>query len=182
VNLRQCSRAGLLAVLTILPGCGGSNGVTAASAPAPTPPPPPPAPVVVYQNSGPVPADSFGYVEFTVSGAGTLAATVDWTFPASVVWVAMTTEACGIQDERVFLGGCPTVGSPSLVPGAKPKTVGGAVSQAGRVRLWLANLADVDESMAIQVTHTRAAGTAAGAWTGEIAKPQWVFRRLPHRH
>ena len=181
MSARQFVRAGLLVSVTALPGCGGGGGGVTGSTAVATPPPPPPAPVVIYQNNGPVPADSFGYIEFNVPSAGTLAATVDWTFSSSMVWIAVTTEACTIQDERVFLGGCPTVGTPSLSPGQKPKTVSGSVSQAGRVRLWLANFADVDESMAIQVTHTRVAGTSVGTWAGDSPKPEWVFRKLSIR-
>jgi hypothetical protein len=141
----------------------------------PPPPPPPPPPVqetiVIYGDNGPVPAESGGYIEFTIPGAGTVEATVDWTFASSIVFVAMTTAACD-DFEAAFLGQCSHIGTPNL-GNSKPKTVSGTVTQGGPARLWLLNGSEVDESMAVQITLTRTRSASAPVIVEPFAR-SWV--------
>jgi hypothetical protein len=137
------SGAGLLfGSWLLLAGCGG-GGPAVASAPA----------SVLLEGSGPVPANAGGYVEFEIPRAGTLNATVDWTFATNRVIAAMTTDACN-DLFAAFDGRCSDIGSPLLGTG-KPKMATGTVSQAGRGRLWIGNLGN-DESVAVQITLTGA--------------------------
>jgi hypothetical protein len=125
---------------------------------------------VIYGDNGKVPPDSALYVDFGIPSAGTVEATVDWTFPSSGVWVAMTTPDCN-DFVQAFLGQCSHIGSPN-VGSSKPKRVSGSVTQGGPGRLWIANFATVDESMALQITltTTRTASAAvalapfSGSW------------------
>jgi hypothetical protein len=146
----------------------GAVGLSACgSGPTDPPPPPPPSPVpvvttsVIYGDNGGVPADSAIYVDFGIPSAGTVDATVDWTFPSSDVWIALTTTACD-DFIQAFIGSCSHI-APVNRGNNKPKTVSGAVTQGGPGRLWIANFATVDESMALQITltTTRAAGAAS---------------------
>jgi hypothetical protein len=147
-----------LALALTLGGCGGDgnpceNPLSPGCGPSPSPSPSPLSTIVIYGDSGSVPADTAVSIDFAIPGAGTVAATVDWTFASSEVWVAMTTTAC---DDVVaaFLGQCSHIGVPNNSSTMKPKTVSGTVAQGGAGRLWIANFATVDESMAVQITHT----------------------------
>ena len=167
--MHRTSRLGVVLVGALtLSACGNSG-----DPPPFTPPTPPPPPVsetiVLYENNGPVPAQSGGYLEFAIPSAGTVEATVDWTFASNPVWIAMTAASCN-DGEAAFLGDCSQIGNSNL-GNSKPKRIAGAVSQAGRGRLWLINAGPVDESMAVQVTLTRTRAASASmvldrsAWT-----------------
>src|SRR5262245_34600480 len=97
-------RLGSLGLLIALAGCGASDSPSTPSSPAPTPTPPP-VTTVIYQNSGPVPASSVGYIDFNIPGAGTVNATVDWTFATSQVGIVLTTQACA-DPQAAFLASC----------------------------------------------------------------------------
>jgi hypothetical protein len=149
----RTSRMGLvLAGAIALSACGSDTIVN------PPPPPPPPPPVqetiVIFGDSGSIPAETVGYIEFAIPSAGTVAATVDWTFASSMVAIALTTSACD-DFEAAFLGSCSHIAPPNISRTQKPKTVSGSVTQATTARLWVLNLATVDESVAVQVTLTR---------------------------
>jgi hypothetical protein len=166
------SRTGfLLGSLLMLAACGGGGGSPVApSAPAPTPPPAP-VTVVLFQDSGPVEADTGGYIEFAIPRAGTLNATVDWTFATNQVIVAMTTDACN-DFLGAFQGTCSNIGSP-IRGTSKPKVATGTVNQAGRGRLWLANLGS-DESVAVQITLTGVGAASASRPTLRSFGESWV--------
>jgi hypothetical protein len=169
--------AGALALAMTLGACGGgsncSENPTGPTCPTPPPPPPPtPAPPsVIYGDSGSVPADSAIAIDFNIANAGTVAATVDWTFASSEVWIAMTTNACN-DFVQAFVGQCSQIGTPNL-GNSKPKTVTGSVTQATSARLWIANLATVDESMAVQITLART-GSASTPTMLEPRSGGWV--------
>ena len=148
----RTSRMGLvLAGAITLSACGGGTDPTPIPSPTPTPPPIRET-VVIYGDDGLVPADTAIAVEFAIPSAGTVEATVDWTFASSDVWVALTTNACN-DFAQAFLGQCSSIGIPNR-GSSKPKTVSGSVAQGGTGRLWIANFATVDESMALQITLT----------------------------
>lgn len=167
----RTSRMGLvLAGAMGLSACGGGTDPTPIPSPTPTPPPVQET-VVIYGDNGPVPAESGGYIAFTIPSAGTVEATVDWTFPTSLVWIAMTTAACD-DFEAAFLAQCSHIGTPNL-SGSKPKRVSGPVTQGGPARLWLLNGSQVDESMAVQITLTRTRA-ASGPVIVEPLAWSWV--------
>jgi hypothetical protein len=171
--------AGAIALAGAACGGGGNCGsnamvtgpVATACEPAPPTPPPPPVSetVVIYQNNGPVAAESGVYIDFAIPSAGTVAATVDWTFASSQVAIAMTTGPC----DDPFLGQCSHIGPMNITRSLKPKTVSGPVSQAGTGRLWILNLATVDESMAVQITLTRTRSASAPVILEPFAR-SWV--------
>lgn len=164
-------RIGLvLAGAIALAACGGGTDPT--PVPSPTPRPPVSETIVIFADSGPVPAESGGYIDFTIPSAGTVEATVDWTFASSQVAIAMTTAACD-DFEAAFLGQCSQIGTPNLSRTMKPKTVSGTVAQATTGRLWLANFAPVDESMAVQITLTRTRSASAPVILEPFAR-SWV--------
>ncbi len=119
-----------------------------------------------------MPPDSAVSIDFGIPSAGTVAATVDWTFASSEVWIALTTTACD-DVEAAFLGSCSHIGPPNLSRTLKPKTVSGTVTQGGPGRLWIANFATVDESMAVQVTLTRTRAASAPIIIEPFAR-NWV--------
>ena len=166
----RTSRMGLvLAGAIVLPACGGSTD------PDPIPSPSPVTvteTIVIYGDSGGVPPDSAIAIDFGIPSAGTVAATVDWTFPSSDVWVAMTSPACN-DFVQAFLGQCSQIGTPNL-GNLKPKTVTGSVTQGGPGRLWIANFATVDESMAIQITLTTTRSASAPIILQPFAR-NWVL-------
>src|SRR5689334_3019196 len=99
--------AGALTLAAAMGACGGGNscsagveagvGATTCEPPitVPTPrPTPAPASVVLYEDSGELPAQMVGYVEFGIPAAGTAQSTVDWTFADSEVFIVMTTSGC----------------------------------------------------------------------------------------
>ena len=151
-------------------GCA-ENPLGPGCVPSPTPTPPPPPPFVIYGDSGSVPADSAIAIDFSIPNAGTVAATVDWTFASSDVWVAMTTNACN-DFVQAFRGQCGQIGVPDT-GNLKPKTVTGSVAQATSARLWIANFATVDESMAVQITLARTSSASEAGVLEPVAR-SWV--------
>ena len=173
---KSVTLAGAVVLALTFAACGGGGGGGCAENPlgpgcvsSPTPTPPIVETVVIYENNGPVAAESGGYLEFAIPSAGTVEATVDWTFASNPVWIALTAASCD-DGEAAFLGSCAQIGNPNLGT-TKPKRVSGSVSQAGRGRLWLINAGPVDESMAVQITITRTRGASVSmvldrsAWT-----------------
>jgi hypothetical protein len=154
---RSINRFGAVGLVMGMAACGGSSTPVTPSSPSPTPPPAP-VTTVLYQNSGPIPVNNAVMLDFVIPNAGTVAATVDWTFASNLVIAAVTTQACN-DLQSAFLGTCAQIGTPQL-DSRKPKTVSGS-AQAGGARFWLANLGPTDESAAVQVTLTRVPGAAA---------------------
>lgn len=160
----RTSRTGLVLAGAITLSACGSDGPTTPGGGGPSPAPSPATiteTIVIFGDNGPVPAEDGGYIDFAIPSAGTVQATVDWTFASSEVAIAMTMASCN-DPEQAFLGSCSHIGTPNLTR-AKPKTVSGTVSQPATGRLWLLNLAPVDESMAVQITLTRTRSASAPA-------------------
>lgn len=164
----------LLSLALVAPACGGGDGP---SAPAPVPTPTPaPVTTTLFQDNGPVEAESGGYIDFPIPRAGTLTATVDWTFATSHVVIALTSDACN-DALAAFQGQCSNIGAP-LLGMIKPKTITGSVNQAGRGRLWIVNLARENESVAVLVTLTSVGGASAGIQhRGLVPAAGEAFRR-----
>jgi hypothetical protein len=175
---KSVTLAGALALAMTFGGCGEKDSNCAQNPNGPSCPSPTPVTItetiVIFGDNGPVPAEDGGFIDFAIPSAGTVEATVDWTFASSQVAVAMTMASCN-DAEAAFLGSCSHIGNPNLTR-AKPKTVSGTVSQAGTGRLWLLNLAPVDESMAVQITLTRTRSAAAPA---PVEFSAWNWVRVP---
>jgi hypothetical protein len=167
-----------LALAMTFGACGGDgeNCATNPNGPSCPPPPPPPPPpletVVIFGDNGPIPAETVGYIEFHIPSAGTVDATVDWTFASSMVAIALTTSACN-DFEAAFFSSCSHIGSPNINRTQKPKTLSGSVTQATAARLWVLNLATVDESVAVHVTLTRPRAASAPVILESFAR-RWV--------
>src|SRR5438132_1492464 len=139
--LKKTNAAVVLGAVLALAACSGDSSSPA----APTAAAPIPAPVttVLHQGSYPVPADDGGYIDVSIPRNGTIAATVDWTFASSPMWVALTPDGCN-DPVSAFFDSCSNVAPSSLFERSKPKTLSGAVKQGTRARLWVLNLADVN--------------------------------------
>jgi hypothetical protein len=175
-DMLRTSRVGLvLAGAITLSGCGSDGTTGPGGGPSPSPSPVTiTETVVIYGDNGAVPADSALYIDFGIPSAGTVETTVDWTFPSSEVWVAMTTSACN-DFMQAFLGQCSHIGTPNRGT-SKPKSVAGTVTQGGPGRLWIANFATVDESMALQITLTTTRTASAPVVLAPLTR-SWV--RVP---
>jgi hypothetical protein len=183
---RYAAVAGALALAAIQGACGGGNSCTQGALDAaagsttceppptvPTPnPTPAPSPVILFEDNGGLPAQMVGYIEFGIPAAGTVQSTVDWTFAESDVFIVMTTSACDDYIEAYF-GSCPRIG-PANTGRSKPKIVSGSVSGATTARLWVANTSAKDESVAVQIVFTRAAGSSEGGVLRSTVHGRWV--------
>jgi hypothetical protein len=154
---------GLVATLA---ACGGSTGPN----PPPTPPAPTPTPctqAVVTQDAGALPPSSVAAKDFSVLDAGRLDVTLDWTLPASNVGFYL-----------VPAGTCTTLAEfnnrscnfllRSEPPGPKPRKVSGQIT-AGNYRWLVANFANAQESLSLQVVLSKGSCPAFGANTPPAA-------------
>ena len=155
----RCSRWAFVGAVLALAGCGGDGGrITAPPTPTPTP-----GPVRTSVAQGtttiPGPDDEFTYfrtVPFSTSLAGTIEATVDWTFPANEVWMYLTSGICAPgQFANPDCPGGPSctcqflVESETAVPKPRVLTVPGAAAGTRTLILW--NLGPREEALSYQV-------------------------------
>lgn len=138
-------------LLALLNACGGGGGGTT-STPVTTPPPPP---QVVSQGVGMVlEADSDGRVVFTTTRAGSLQATVDWSFATNDVDVALVAGDCPIGR---FVEGLCTVLCFSDSVTAKPESVHVDGVGPGTYTLFVGNAGPEREVISFQVVLTPSA-------------------------
>ena len=157
---RLCARdvastAAALAVVFTLAGCGGGSSPTAAPTPLPTPTPPPPK--VVLQSSYAIELNYVYAEEFSISGAGTVDLTVDYTYSDSqiVIWLAKT--PCSF--EQLAADQCQFVAS--SFAGPKPRKVSATGLAAGRYELIIWNAGPHDEGVSYQAVFTQTSTAAA---------------------
>lgn len=151
--------AGGVAGLLLAIACGGSDRPTTPS--TTTPPTTLPPPSVVLQNSYPIPA-GFAYGQtFTTSRAGTLDATIDYTYATNQIVVWMARGNCTVQ---LFQANQCDFAATSFA-GSKPRKVSVTGTSAGTFTLIVGNFGTQDESVSYQVvlTPTASAGTPAAA-------------------
>jgi hypothetical protein len=154
-----CKLAAIWLLALVLPGCGGGSGPTTPSTPTPAPVP---VRTTVVQGVGTLAAPEangnthFGTVPFTTSSAGTVEATVDWTFPTNTVWMFIAMGSCsGQQFANVACPdgpGCPcqfATGSEASAP--KPRVLTVSNAAAGPYTLIVWNLGPREESVSYQV-------------------------------
>lgn len=153
---RAWSLALVAALIVVLPGCGSTP-----VAPPPPPPTPTPTPTttVIFQSAFP-PLDPgfFAFGTFDIPAAGSVRATMDWTFPANRMFLFIFNGTTCV-DFVTFLNtgaapGCTLLGS-DLEPNTKPALITFSASQAQQARVLVFNLGPTGESGVVQVTLTR---------------------------
>ena len=148
----------LLALVVVLPGCGGGDGPPT----GPSSPTPPPTPVrtVIDSGSEGLSVEHFIVIPFTTSGVGTLDATVDWTFSADLLLMYVTQGTC--TGTQFAADACPDQPScecrfavRSENPFEKPRVMTIANAAAGPYTLIVWNLGPRDESISYTIALTR---------------------------
>lgn len=171
---RRFARAASAAGLVLLSACGGGNTPT----PVPTPVPTPPPPQVVAEDSGAIPAGFAAGGYFSITRPGTIDATVDWTFPTSLIVVLIARGQC--TEELFAADQCDFVAE--SFGGPKPRTVTVRGAAAGTYTIIVANLGDVDEAVAIQIVLTPSGASASRAGgAGAGLEGGWSRKGLPRR-
>jgi len=145
-----------LALAVGLPGCGGNTG--------PDPPPPPtptpaPAPFVIFQSAFPplTPGDGASG-DFTIPAAGTVRATMDWTFPSNRMFIfvfsGLTCDDFGTFLVTGAAPGCTVLGQ-DVDPNTKPASLSFTVAAGQGARVFVFNGGPTNESGVVQITLTR---------------------------
>jgi hypothetical protein len=129
--------AGVLALGTLLTGCG--DDTPAAPAPSPTPTPTPPTQVLSYQPVWELPRDFFIVEDFAIPGPGEITATVDWQSQNNNVDVVLTKAPCSI--EQFFIRKKCPIYDQDTGPNRKPAvaTFMAEASHQGPARIWVIN-------------------------------------------
>lgn len=151
--------AAALALLSVLPSCGG--GSTGPNPPPAATPTPSLAPFVIFQSTFP-PLDpgDIAFGDFTISAPGAVRATMDWTFPSNQVFLfVFSGTTCTPEDFVTFIttgpvGACTLLAS-DLDPSTKPAVATFNATAASGARVVVLNLGPTGESGTVQVTLTR---------------------------
>jgi hypothetical protein len=163
--------------LVLMSACGGGGSLTTTTPPTTQPPPPPPQ--VVLEGSFALPVDFVTGGFFTTDRAGTIVATVDYTFATSqiVVWIARG--QCTFEQ---FSADQCTYAATSFA-GGDPRTVSITGAAAGTYTLIVFNAGPADEAFSVQVVLTPSAASASdeSAFRTPVRPSGWFLRRLPHR-
>jgi hypothetical protein len=155
--------ATVLAV-SALQGCGSDNPVAPPVAP---PPPPTPVTTTVAEGSGGGLGEGFlGTVPFRIASAGTIRATVDWTFPASTIYVYITSGPCSIDQ---FNDRACRVFAVSQTAAPKPRVLTVTNAAAGEYALHIGNFAGDVEAVSWHVSVTSTTGAVPPAATATVA-------------
>jgi hypothetical protein len=154
-RLRGLASIGAAAVLIAgLGACGGGSSSPTA-APTPTPTPTPPSPRVVSSGGGlSLQAGYVGRAPFTTTLAGSLSATVDWTFTTNDIDVALVGGNCSF--DQLQASQCPILAI-SASTTAKPETIRADGVAAGDYTLFIENTGPGDETLSYQVVLTPSA-------------------------
>lgn len=148
----------LIALIVVLPGCGGGDkSPTDPQTPTPTPPP---VRSVIDTGSGSLSLDHFVVIPFTTSGVGTLDATVDWTFASDLLLMYITQGNC--TGDQFAAEACPDQPAcecrfavRSENQSQKPRVMTLANAAAGPYTLIVWNLGPSDESISYTIALTR---------------------------
>jgi hypothetical protein len=147
-----------------LAACGGG---TPTSNPTPSPSPTPCTQSIVAQDSGGLPARSVAFNDFSVPDSGRLDVTMDWTLASSNVgFYLVPANTCTTIAE--FNNRTCNFLVRSEPPGAKPRKISTPNFSAGNYRWLVANFADVQESLSLQIVLSKGScaalvGTPPGA-------------------
>jgi hypothetical protein len=142
----------------------------AESAPEPTPTPTPsptPAPTPTTTSTSVIGAGSSSLavltllsVPFTTTAAGTIGATVDWTFSTNDVDLYLTRGTDPCTAEQFNNSTCPFLDSATSAT-TQPETVSVPDLTAGAYTLYIGNFGPTEESVGFQITLTTSSGASA---------------------
>jgi hypothetical protein len=159
---------GILATVLIpgLAGCGGDSGV--APSPPVTPPATPPPPEVVSEGHVGLDPLYLYLTPFTTGKAGSLEATVQWTFATNDVDAYVAKGNCSF--DQFVAEQCNIVGFAESFT-AKPEKVTVSTAAAGSYTLFIGNVGPERESISYQVVLTPSA-SASSSSRAEAATPE----------
>jgi len=154
-STRVLARAGLASMVIGLGACGGSDGPGTCPAGQTGVPPncvaiaPPCTQSSVYNNSGPVEAETLVYLDFSVPETGRLDMTLDWTHASSLMGVYLVpANTCTLDQFNAQSCSYLVRSDP---PGPKPRKVSATNLAAGNYRWIVANYSNVQESAVLQI-------------------------------
>ena len=163
--------------LVLMSACGGGGGTGPTTTPTTTLPPPPP-PQVVLEGSFNLPVDFVTGGYFTTDRAGTIVATVDYTFATSRILVWIARGQCTFEQ---FSAEQCTYAATSFA-GPDPRSVSVTGAAAGTYTLIVANSGPVDEAFSVQVVLTPSAASASDEAVSTPSRPgAWLGKRMPRR-
>ncbi|MGE4162185.1 MAG: hypothetical protein AB7G23_10685 [Vicinamibacterales bacterium] len=182
-TLRRATLRGTAgAALLTLIACGGSSPSSPSANPTPSPAPTPTptaAPTLLFQGGGLLPPRTLLITPFTTTATGTIGASVDWTFANSDLdlFLVRGTDPCTL--DQFNNRQCPFLGAAESLT-TKPETLSVPDLAAGAYTLYVANFADVQESVSVQITLTATSGlTAPGTTASDAAVSNAVASRAP---
>ncbi len=169
---RLCSYLVWAAVTASLAACGSSTP----SQPTPTPTPAP-TPQVLAQGGDTLKANEVGLLPITTARTGALEVTVDWTFAANDIDVALARGSCSFDQ---FVAQQCTVAAISASTTAKPEKIRADNAAAGTYTLFIENTGPGNESISFQVVLTPSATGAAPPSASSLgATPSLGQKRTP---
>lgn len=147
------------ALLIGLPACGGGGSTTSPNPPPTATPTPAPTTTVIFQEAFPPLDAGEGVVgDFSIPSAGTVRATMDWTFPANTMLYFIFSGTTCTDFETFFstgsAPGCTLLGQ-HIAAGIKPGIINFTVPAAQNARVVVVNLGPGGESGVVQVALTR---------------------------
>jgi hypothetical protein len=160
MGARMRAVVGMLGCMCVLSlsGCGGGSDTPTAPKVTPTPTPLPP-PQVVAQGTGlSLESEFVGRVPITTTRAGSLKATVDWTFATNDIDVALVRSNCTFDQ---FTAAQCQILSISASATAKPEVIQADGAAAGDYTLFIENTGPADETLSFQVVLTPSATASA---------------------
>lgn len=145
------------ALMIGLPACGGGGDVTGPG-PTATPTPAPTTTVIFQEAFPPLGAGDGVSTDFNIPNAGTVRATMDWTFATNnmALFIFAGTTCTDLQGffNNGAAAGCTVLGQ-HTTRGLKPGVFTFNVTAAQTVRVLVVNLGPTGESGVVQVTLTR---------------------------
>lgn len=141
-----------LALTALLPACGDSG-----TSPDPTPSATP-ATTLLFQSAFPrLEPFQFVFTTFSVPTAGTVRATMDWTFTTNTMHLyVFEGSTCTDFPSVLVTGGAPgcTVLGRHVVPGVKHGEFSFRVAALQEIRVLVGNEGPTSEAGIVQITHT----------------------------
>jgi hypothetical protein len=144
---RPLAVSAALALLTILPSCGGGGG--GSNNPTPVTQPPAPVPVRTQIGGGNFTVGAFDVAlgTLTVTSTGTLEVVVDWTFASSDIDIRLYSGACTAAQART--NACSVLAQTTSLT-QKPETLTVVNLAAGNYTFGFLNFSNRSESGAFQ--------------------------------
>lgn len=152
-------RSSAAALVVALSACGGGGSSTPTPVSTPTPAPTPLPPQVVAQRTGfSLEAGWIAWLPFPTSRAGSLEATVDWTFATNDLDVYLVKGDCNF--DQLDAGQCEVLAS-SESRTAKPEKVRIESAPAATYTIFIYNDGPGDETLSFQVVLSASVAASA---------------------